>query len=117
MQNLRRNPKYTFTNFTGDIPEGRFYLRMIDNSTSLDDIRENREFYMYADKCRINIYSEGDPVKQVRIYNLQGQQLDHVTAINEEMVSFDLKECREQILIVRIQTEKELISKKILVRP
>ncbi|MCD7972947.1 MAG: hypothetical protein LUG18_09850 [Candidatus Azobacteroides sp.] len=117
LQNMRRYPEYTFTNFIGNIEEGRFYLRLLPKVLSVDEINEEKDFYIYSDKCRINMYSEGDPFKEVRIYNLQGQPLEYVNRINEEILSFALKDCREQILIVRMKTAKKIITKKLFIKP
>lgn len=115
LYNLSKNPEYIFTNFAGNITEGRFYLRFIDSTTDIKDAQAN-EFYIYASNGHVYVYSERDLITNVEAFNLQGQSIYKKSGLNTEYHSFDLYNHENQVIIVRVQTRDGVKSKKVLMK-
>lgn len=116
LHNLSNNPEYVFTNFTGDIEEGRFYLRFIDRGTEIPDVAAGKEFYVYSSHGKVNIYSQDDDIKQVNVYNLQGQNILTRGGLTGEYYTFDMQRYMNQAVIIRVMTKDGLKVRKLMIR-
>ncbi len=115
LHNMRKDSTFTFTNFTGNIEPGRFYLRFINSPTDIKDAQVN-DFYIYASNGHVYIYSEKDLITNVEAFNLQGQSIYRKSGLNTEYHSFDLYNHENQVVIVRVQTRDGVKSKKVLMK-
>jgi hypothetical protein len=117
LHNLRRDSLYTFTNFTGDINEGRFYLRFMESPTDIVDPSGSRgDFYVYSSNGRVYVYSESDRIDKVDVYNLQGQNFYAKSQVNNEYYSFGMQSHRHQVVIVKVRTRSGLRTEKLIIR-
>ncbi len=116
MHNLRKDSTYRFTNYTGNIPEGRFYLRFIQSGTDVKDVKQSNDFYIYCDKNRqVSIYSQNDEINCVEAFNLQGQRIFAKPGLSSENYTFDMRNHAHQVVIVRVQTRNGLKSQKLMI--
>ncbi|MCD7971143.1 MAG: hypothetical protein LUG18_00520 [Candidatus Azobacteroides sp.] len=105
---------YVFTNYTGNIDEGRFYLRFTRAGTGIEESWEHGSFHIYGSNCEGHIFCENDPIHEVSVFNLQGQLIHMAKDVHSENYDFAVNNCQDQVLIIRVKTEKEIRTRKII---
>jgi hypothetical protein len=117
LHNLRRDSTYTFTNFTGNINEGRFYIRFTEGGTDIDNSTiDTGDFYVYSSDGRMHVYSESDMIEKIDVYNLQGQNIYTNDRVNNEYYSFDVSAHRHHAIIIKVQTRSGIETRKLMIR-
>ena len=114
--NLREEPEYTFSNQTGNV-QGRFYLRMGDAITGIEDIESSEsDIQVVTNKKQIIITSSmKDPIELVKIYSTQGQLLYEQQSIGQSTHTIDMP-LQNQMVIVMIKTSMHQKQEKVVVR-
>ena len=115
LHNFRSDSTYMFTNFTGNIDEGRFYIRF-GNATDINNPSAT-DFYVYSSKGMVYVYSESDPIEKIEVYNLQGQRIWAKDKIRNDSFSFDMSDSINQAVIVRVITQNGMRSEKLMIAP
>ena len=121
LHNLRKDSTYTFTNFDGNIDEGRFYIQFVENPVgggipTGDKKASLKDFYVYSMRGMVHIYSESDPIEKIEVCNLQGQRIWMKDKIRNELFSFDMYANLHQAVIVRVLTKNGLRSVKLMIQ-
>ena len=111
----RNNFEITFANEQSGYQDGRFSLRIARSTTGWEDATiAEAGIQIYKSEEAIQVVSSpGDPIKQVRIYDLQGRMLYSNTDVNTDVYSVTEQFAAEQILVVQAVTEKNTESAKI----
>ncbi|MCL1942707.1 MAG: hypothetical protein FWF54_04055 [Candidatus Azobacteroides sp.] len=116
LHNFVKDSIYTFTNYTGNIDEGRFYLRFLTGETGIDKTKGATEFYVYSSDGRVNVYSESDRIEKIEAFNLQGQSIYRKTGIGSEVYSFDMYGYKNSAIMVKVQTQSRSKLVKLMIK-
>ncbi len=110
-QNLRENSEYEFTNGTGNI-EGRFALRIVKAASG----------FGYAGNEQLSVYTQddvifvnGDTLRKMEIFNLQGQSIGVEENINSTMVSLPVPK-GQTVVVVKIYTDNGVKTQKVILK-
>ncbi|MBN2236514.1 MAG: T9SS type A sorting domain-containing protein [Bacteroidales bacterium] len=106
---IDENLNYTFTSNASDI-EDRFKIHITPTANAIAEPNEN-QFKIFGNNYQLSIYSEENNYKMT-VYNLLGQKMTDYDNLQGNQ-SIDLSAYHQKIVIVSIQTENEIISKKI----
>ncbi|HAG16664.1 MAG TPA: hypothetical protein DCG69_09110 [Bacteroidales bacterium] len=107
------NLEYTFTSLATD-SEDRFRIYVTPIANSIENPVSKEPFQISGSNDQLRIISEEMNYK-LMVYNMLGQKLIEKTNLQGNF-SLDLSASKQKIIIVSIQTEKEIISKKIQLR-
>lgn len=115
MQNLREYPEYTFDNRTGNI-QGRFFLRIGNPTTSVEDITSGTDIRIYEQNGKIIVNSSGDdPIETIKLYSVKGNLLYERQGI--KLHSFSVKApVSSQVIIVSVTTRTQKKDGKVMIR-
>lgn len=107
------NLEYTFTSLATD-GEDRFRIYVTPIANSIENPISKESFQIFGSNDQLSIISEEMNYK-LMVYNMLGQKLIEKTNLQGNF-SLDLSAAKQKIIIVSIQTEKEIVSKKIQLR-
>ena len=106
--------EYSFNNGEGGYQTGRFVLRIAESTTGLDTIEESNLVQVYKSGNAIQVVSSlGNPIKQIRISDIQGRVLYSNPDVNADVYRVEEQFEENQILVVQVVTEKNTESVKI----
>ena len=110
--------EYSFANGAGDYQSGRFSLRIAAGTAGVTGWEEAAtvssaiQAYKSGDAIRV-VSSSNDLIKQIRIYDVQGQILYSNTSVNADIYSVTEQFGKNQVLVVQVVTEKNTESIKL----
>ena len=105
--------EYEFNNGEAGYQNGRFYLRIAESATGIGNV-EAKGIQVYKANEAIQVVSSpNDLIKQIRIYDVQGQMLYSKTDVVMDIYSVKEQFDKQQVLIVQVVTEKKTVSVKI----
>ncbi len=106
IHNLNNASVFSFDNQTGNI-RGRFFLRIENTNTGINqplvaDVR------VFSDQGKLIVSSDSDdPVRSVKIFDLQGRILHKQEGLDTSYYSFNMKPTPTgQLVIVQVQTRQ-----------
>jgi hypothetical protein len=105
--------EYTFTSLAAD-SEDRFRIYVTPIANSIENPISKAAFQIFGSNDQLSIISEELNYK-LMVYTMLGQKLIEKTNLQGNF-SLDLSATKQKIIIVSIQTEKEIVSKKIQLR-
>ena len=106
--------EYTFSNGTGGYQSGRFYLRIAQSTTGLDNTTTEEAIQVYKAKEGIQVISSpGDLIQQIYIYDLQGRALYSNTGLSTDIHKVTESFEGQQVLVVKVVTERNSKSVKL----
>lgn len=95
---------------------GRFEIVYDDESLNTKDLNKLNDVVVYNEGNTIVVKSAKDKLKSIQLYNLQGQQIGNISAINSLQKTITTSVNR-QVLVVQIElVNGEKISKKVLIK-
>jgi len=110
---IDENFEYIFTSSETDA-EDRFKIYVTPTATSIDQPTIEDQFNIFGSDSRLRILSSENNYK-LMVYNLLGQKLVEQNNLQGN-TELDLSAYKQKIVIVSLQTEEGLISKKIQLR-
>ena len=106
--------EHTFNNEAGGYQNGRFYLRITQSTTGIENNPTNKNIQVYEANKTIHVTSSpNDLIRQIRIYDIQGRTLYNNTSINTDIYQVKVPFEGQQILIIHITTENNVRRKPI----
>ncbi len=112
------NFEYTFNNTVTTVQNDRFQIRFsLSGQTGFDRESANSGIKVYPEKDVITVLSStSDLIKQVQIYDIQGNLLYHRNEINDSYCRLNLSLSSNQIIVVKVSTEHETKNVKLLTK-
>ena len=105
---------HTFANEESGYQSGRFYLRIAAVTTGMPEAN-NKAIQVYQERKAIHVVSSpNDKIKQVSVYDLQGRALYSNTSVNADIYQINETFGAEQVLVVKVVTEKNTESVKLI---
>jgi hypothetical protein len=111
----RQDFEHTFLNGAGGYQSGRFFLRISPKTTTgLEETVADGAIQVYKSLNAIHVVSSpNDPIKQIRIYDLQGRILYNNTSVGTDIYLVKDRFAAQQVLVVQVATEKKTSSVKL----
>ena len=104
---------YTFNNDNSGYQSSRFFLRIAQSTTGLDDVEAGKNIQVYKTKEAIQVLSSSnDKIQQVYVYDLQGRVLYSNTSVNTDTHQIT-GAFGSQVLLVKVVTENNTENVKI----
>lgn len=110
-----KNSNYTFTTVPGTFND-RFVLRYLSNSTGLNtDTFDINSVLVYQNNASVFISSGIELLDNIKVYDLQGRLIAEQMNVNATATSIKNVQPTNQILIVKITTQKNnVVTKKLI---
>lgn len=113
LMTIDQNLEYTFTSGEGDL-ESRFKIYVTPSANSTNQATLENQFKIYGSENTLRVLTTDNNYK-LMVYNLLGQKLVEMTNLNGNS-ELDLSAYKQKIIIVSLQNDLGLISKKIQLR-
>ncbi len=111
--NLSINPGFNFVSELGDDVD-RFELHFINNIVGAELPYNTITPKIYISRKHIHICTGNDQRKQVRIYNIYGQQIYHLQSFTQDIV-IDLSSAAKGVYLISILDVNSSFRKKVLI--
>ena len=107
--------EYSFSNGEGGYQSGRFILRIAESTTGLDKIETSNNIQIYKSDDAIQVVSSSDdPIKQLRVLDVQGCILYSNTNVDADIYQINNQFEKQQVLVVQAVTEKNTKNVKLI---
>jgi hypothetical protein len=110
----REQFEFAFNNRKQGVSEGQFYLRIFQSATGIGFLPNKDNLQLVRSEEGINVISSpNNKIRHVFVYDVRGRLLFNSTPVNGDMYAIP-KQFEEKVLIVRVMTENEVRSIKLI---